>query len=99
MHAIKTSASTLLLATTLGALAGALGMVGCDPPECIDGSSAPPAEAAGECAMPPEGTSPETEIVSASAEVLDDGTLVLTWSSMGLQCGTRASDVSVSASA
>lgn len=68
-------------------------LVACDPPECIDGPSNLTPEAVAECAAPPAGTSPEDEIVSAGAEMLGDGTLVLTWSSQGLQCGTSAGEV------
>lgn len=65
----------------------------CDMPECIDGPSNLTPETTASCVAPSEGTEPETEIVSASAEILDDGTLVLTWSSWGLTCGTQAGEI------
>ena len=74
-------------------LAGLAALVACDIPECIDGPSNLTPEAVAECAPPPAGTSPEDEIVSAGAETREDGTLVLTWSSFGLQCGTSADEV------
>lgn len=80
--------------TRLGALLlGLAALVACDLPECIDGPSNLTPEAVAECAAPPAGTSPEDQIVSAGAELRDDGTLVLTWSSFGLQCGTSADEV------
>jgi hypothetical protein len=74
-------------------LLGLGSIVACDMPECIDGPSNLTPEAVAECAAPPAGTSPEDEIVSAGAELLDDGNLALTWSSFGLQCGTPAEEV------
>lgn len=67
----------------------------CEQPECIDGPSNLTPQAVAPCAAPPEGTTPETEIVSASAQFRDDGTLVLTWSSFGLSCGVTAEQVDV----
>lgn len=80
---------TRLVAVLLGLAA----LVACDPPECIDGPSNLTPAAVAECVAPPAGTSPEDEIVSAGAELRGDGTLVLTWSSQGLQCGTSAEEV------
>jgi len=76
-------------------LFGVAVVVACDPPECIDGPSNLTPEAVAECADPPDGTSPETQIVSAGAQAKDDGTLVLTWSSWGLSCGTTADEVDI----
>jgi hypothetical protein len=74
-------------------LLGLAALVACDQPECIDGPSNLTPKAVAACADPPAGTSPEDGIRSASAVLRDDGTLVLTWSSFGLQCGTVAEDV------
>lgn len=71
------------------------GLASCDDVECIDGPSNLTPEATACCAAPPEDSTPEAAIKSASAELRDDGTLVLTLSSMGLACGTEASDVSL----
>lgn len=68
-------------------------LVACDQPECIDGPSNLTPEAVAKCAAPPAGTSPEDEIVSSGVQTLDDGTMLFTWSSMGLQCGTTADEV------
>lgn len=65
----------------------------CDVPECIDGPSNLTPEAVAECVAPPEGTEPEADIVSASARVRGDGTMVLTWSSRGLTCGVTAPEL------
>ncbi len=65
----------------------------CDVPECIDGPSNLTPEATAECVAPPENTEPETDIVSASAQIRGDGTMVLTWSSRGLACGVTALEV------
>nr|MCH9687647.1 hypothetical protein [Deltaproteobacteria bacterium] len=72
-------------------------MVSCDIPECIDGPSNLTPEATASCVAPPAGTTAEEQIVSAGAQFSDDGTLILTWSSWGLTCGTQAFDVDVSA--
>lgn len=82
-----------MFAGALGAAAGMTTLVACDLPECIDGPSNITPETTASCVAPPEGTEPATEIFSASAETLADGTLVLTWSSWGLACGTKASEV------
>lgn len=74
-------------------LLGLASLVACDPPECIDGPSNLTPEAVAACAAPPMGTTPEDRIESAGAQTRDDGTLVLTWSSLGLSCGTTAQDV------
>jgi hypothetical protein len=81
---------TMCIAAVLGF---AVGLAACDFPECIDGPSNLTPESTAACAAPPEGSSPETEITNAGAELRDDGTLVLTLSSMGLECGTEASDI------
>ncbi len=65
----------------------------CDLPECIDGPSNLTPEAVAECVAPPAGTDPIAELKSAGATLRGDGTLVLTWSSFGLQCGTSAEQV------
>ncbi|MBL4688003.1 MAG: hypothetical protein JKY37_25655 [Nannocystaceae bacterium] len=67
--------------------------IACDTAECIDGPSNLTAEATAQCVAPPKDIPQEPSIHSASAELLEDGTLVLTWSSLGLSCGTRAHDV------
>lgn len=82
---IHAGALSLTLILTLG-----LGLA-CDPPECIDGPSNLTPEATASCEQPPEAL--DDQIESASAELLDDGTLILTWSSRGLGCGTHAGDV------
>jgi hypothetical protein len=74
-------------------LLGLGSLVACDRPECIDGPSNLTPQAVAACAAPPAGTSPEDEIVSAGATLLDNGNLALTWSSFGLQCGTPAEDI------
>lgn len=79
--------------TMLGGLAVGSFLLACDPPECIEGPSNLVPEATAACADYPAGVTAEDEIFSAGAEHLDDGTLVLTWSSQGLACGTRAADV------
>jgi hypothetical protein len=80
--------------TRIVAVVLALGtLVACDPPECIDGPSNLTPKAVAKCVAPPAGTSPEDEIVSAGAELRNDGTLALTWSSQGLECGTSADEV------
>lgn len=63
------------------------------PPDCIEGPSNLNPAATASCVAPPQSVPVETDIVSAGAEVLDDGTLVLTWSSWGLACGVRALDI------
>ncbi|MBV1857444.1 MAG: hypothetical protein KUG77_03460 [Nannocystaceae bacterium] len=68
-------------------------LVACDVPECIDGPSSLTPEAVAQCTAPPEGTEPESDIVSAGSQLREDGTLVITWSSRGLQCGVPALDV------
>jgi hypothetical protein len=79
--------------TLAGGFGLLLGLASCDAPECIDGPSNLTPEAVASCAAAPEGTAPETAIKSAGAELRDDGTLILTLSSLGLGCGTRAYDV------
>ncbi len=81
------------LASVACLLLGIGSVVACDMPECIDGPSNLTPAAVAECAAPPAGTSPEDEIVSAGVETYEDGTLALTWSSFGLQCGTSAGKV------
>lgn len=81
------------LASVTCLLLGVAAVVACDMPECIDGPSNLTPEAVAECVPPPAGTSPEDEIVSAGAETLEDGTLAITLSSLGLECGTSAIDV------
>lgn len=82
--------SRTLFTFTTGLL---LGLASCDIPECIDGPSNLTPESTASCAAPPEGTTPESAIDSAGAELRDDGTLVLTLSSISLECGTEAKDV------
>jgi hypothetical protein len=79
-----------LLAMSLSALLGAL-FGACDLPECIDGPSNLTPENTAGCLVPNNPIEPR--IVSAGAELLDDGSLVLTWTSFGMECGTRATDV------
>lgn len=63
----------------------------CDVPECIEGPSNLTPEATAACESP---SSPlESEIVSASAQWRDDGTLVLSWSSWGLECGVTTDEI------
>lgn len=88
---MKGSGSTIIFMLAGVALAMPLGA--CDPPECIEGPSNLTPEATASCVDFPAGVAVEDEIVSAGAERLEDGTLVLTWSSNGLGCGTRALDV------
>jgi hypothetical protein len=85
------SRSILALGGVFGLALGLL--ASCDLPECIDSPSNLTPEATATCAAPPEGTTPESEIYSAGAQLRNDGTLVLTFSSMGLACGTEAADV------
>lgn len=82
-----------LAGTTFGLALGLL--ASCDMPECIGGPSNLTPEATASCAAPPEGTTPESAIKSAGAELRNDGTLVLTVTSMGLECGIEALDVSI----
>lgn len=74
------------------ALFGAVSLgLACDIPECIDGPSNLTPEATATCESP---ASPlESEIVSAGAQWRDDGSLVLSWTSWGLECGVVAQDV------
>ncbi|MFV8755608.1 hypothetical protein ACNOYE_34085 [Nannocystaceae bacterium ST9] len=76
------------LAGLLGALASS---AACDIPECIDGPSNLTPEATASCEAPLDPA--ESEILSAGAEWLDDGSLVITWTSWGLECGIRSDDV------
>ncbi|PCC68597.1 hypothetical protein SAMN02745121_05271 [Nannocystis exedens] len=62
----------------------------CDPPQCIDGPAQTPLDTAA-CAAPPVAADPQ--IAVAHAEWLGSGDLVITWTSFGLECGTRALDV------
>jgi len=78
----------------LGLVAMALGA--CDGPgECVDGPSNVTPDAVASCFPPPEDVPLEEQIVSAGAETESDGTLVITLSSFGLQCGTRTSDLNI----
>jgi hypothetical protein len=85
---------TRILATLSSGLLGAL-LGACDIPECIDGPSNLTPENTATCETPV--ALPEPHVVSAGAELLDDGRLILTWSSFGMECGTRATDVDISA--
>ncbi len=84
-----------LLPLTGLALGLTLGLASCEDIECIDGPSKLTPETTACCAAPPEDSTPEPTIKSASTELRNDGTLVLTLSSMGLTCGTEASNVSL----
>jgi hypothetical protein len=80
-----------LLGLGLGIL---LSLPACDVPECIDGPSNLTPESTATC--DPSATPTESAIVSAGAEWLENGSLVLTLTSWGLECGTRAADVKYS---
>jgi hypothetical protein len=80
-----------LLALLGLALGSVLSLAACDVPECIDGPSNLTPENTASCE--PSATPVESAIVSSGAEWLDDGGLVLTLTSWGLECGTRAYDV------
>ncbi|HLT38447.1 MAG TPA: hypothetical protein VK034_19305 [Enhygromyxa sp.] len=86
------SISILTSGAALGLL---LGLTSCDLPECIQGPSNLTPEATASCAAPPNNITPESAIHSAGAELRNDGTLVVTLSSMGLACGTEAAEVLV----
>jgi hypothetical protein len=62
----------------------------CDPPQCIDGPAQSPVDTAA-CEAPPVAADPQVAV--AHAEWLETGGLVITWTSFGLECGTRAADV------
>jgi hypothetical protein len=82
--------ATMLVGSFAWSFALLLGLA-CDVPECIEGPSNLTPEATAVCESP---SSPlESEIVSASAQWRDDGGLVLSWSSWGLECGVVAGDV------
>lgn len=61
--------------------------------ECIDSPSNLTPDAVAQCVPPPEGVPLEDQIVNAAAETEFDGTLVITWSSFGLECGTNTDDL------
>lgn len=65
----------------------------CEISMCDDGPSNLTVESTATCE--PTGTPPESRIASAGAERRDDGTLVVTWTSRGLECGTRADDLKI----
>jgi hypothetical protein len=81
-------ASKIAFTSTLVCL---LAVAACDVPECIDEPSNLTPEATASCGASP--TPADPAIVSAGAERFDDGRLVLTMTSWGMDCGTRASDV------
>ncbi len=84
----RSSMTRLLTVAWLGA---ALLGLACDVPECIEGPSNLTPETTAACETP---SSPlESEIVSASAQWRDDGSLVLNWSSWGLECGVTFDDI------
>lgn len=68
-----------------------LALAACDVPECIDGPSNLTPEATASCVASP--TPAEPAIVSSGAELLAEGNLILTLTSWGMECGTRADDV------
>jgi hypothetical protein len=79
----------------LGLVLGCLISLGaCDIPECIDGPSNLTPESTESCE--PSATPAESEILNAGAELLDNGGLILTWTSWGMECGIRAFDVEFS---
>jgi hypothetical protein len=65
----------------------------CDPPQCIAGPGQSALDTAA-CEGPPVAVDPQ--IAVAHAERLESGDLVLTWTSFGLECGTRAVEVEFS---
>src|SRR5690606_25229537 len=90
---VRAMSRSISIPTSGAALGLLLGLASCDLPECIQGPSNLTPETTAACAAPPEDTTPEAAIQSAGAELRDDGTLVLTLSSMGLACGTEALDI------
>lgn len=83
-----------ILAPMRPVIAAAILLVGCEIPECIDGPSNLTPEATASCAETP-GATPAAGIKSAAAELHEDGTLHLTWSSWSLTCGVDARDFDV----
>lgn len=81
---------TIIIMSGLG-LGTLLSLGACDFPECIDGPSNLIPENTESCESNP--TPAESEIVSSGAELLDDGGLILTLTSWGMECGTQAYDV------
>jgi len=80
----------------LGLAIVAVASSACDGPrECVDGPSNLTPDVIAQCDPPPDGAAIEDEIVSAGAETEPDGTLVITWSSFGLECGTSTDDISL----
>lgn len=80
---------------TAAAFGALLPGAACDglPPQCPEGPSNLTPESTATCEPPTVSADPE--IFSAGAEQLGDGTLVLTWTSLGLECGVRAGDVEI----
>lgn len=72
---------------------GALVALGCGPPpECIEGPSNLTPEALSPCAPLGEGVALDDQIYSAGALQTPEGGVHLTWSSLGLRCGTLSRD-------
>jgi len=83
-----------LLAATAVALGALLLGIACDgPPQCTDDPSNLTPESTATCETLAAPADPQ--IFSAGAEQLGDGTLVLTWTSRGLECGVRADNVEI----
>ncbi len=74
-------------------LLGGVFSLACDVPECIDGPSNLTPENTASCV--PSATPSESAIVSAGAE-FEQGSLTLTLTSWGLECGARADQVAPS---
>jgi len=79
---------------TAAAFGTLLPSVACDgPPQCTDDPSNLTPENTATCEKLTVSADPQ--IVSAGAEPLGDGRLVLTWTSRGLECGARADNVEI----
>lgn len=76
----------------LAAACGSLLALACDPPQCIESPATTPLDLAA-CETPPVAVDPQ--IAGAYAEWLENGDLVITWTSLGLECGTRAENVEI----